>query len=1173
MASPLRKPVPFETSEDLTGTTIGRFAIRERLGAGGMGEVYLADDTTLKRRVAVKRLSSRLREDPRYHRRFLHEAERASALNSRHIAGIHDVLELGGHLYLVMEYVEGANLRHRLQQPVSLSDFLKISLQCAEALVAAHEKGIVHRDIKPENIMLTPAGEVKMLDFGLAKRLALSEETLASSQLESRTGGFAGTPGYMAPELVLETEPDGRADIFSLGVVFHEMLYGRHPFLARKLVVTPGGIAHEVPSPAAGGKHVPPPLQGLVSRMLAKDPADRCASAREVLDELRTIWHQTTNPQLAPSQELPAGLRPWPAKRIVSWAFAAVLVAVVAVVTWRAFQPVVPAQRIRVAVLPFSNQTGNASLERFRMTLTQMMVLDLTGSPNIQVLSYERLLELNRGFEAGGKDIYQPEAIQAVANYSGSRFVVVPSMFAAGNTMRLSAEFRDPRSGETAATAKVERPLSGSPEETFYSMQDELAGRIQDYFKDAGPGQDYEVRSPAARPRSVAAAYDYTEGRNAIAQGNYARAIGFLKRAIDSDPEFALAYARMGQVYGTLGYDDRARPLAEKASQLIRPETPVIDALFIQANLAERVYDFSEAERKYLERIRLYPDDPDAHAGLASVLMRQGRYAEAISRSQEALRLDPNYVVAHGYLGDLYARTGAFQKAVEHGQRALQLCRAIGNREAEADVLLGLGEIHLLSGELPKALQMGQEALRLAQSLAYESSILSAEKFLGDVLASQAKYEEARRHYLAVIETSAEVRNNRLQAQTLMNVGVTHWNQGDLARAVEYFEKSLAQGRRYGEYRDPPSLRERGQALTNLGAILIEYGPDPERGVRYVREALSLFQSMGEVRWEATNRLHVGNYSLNTGFFQQANHSLQQSRDLFAKVQAAPAVTQATYVQARAFFFQHRYQQARLAADAALARARDEQTPFQVPNVQILSGWIYLRLGDTARARSLLEEGLATAQKNGYGELLPDAYAALGELYLESGDRGRARSYLQQGAALSEGPSVAEASIEARSALGLLLVAQGATEPGLSECRSALELARRLQHRHTTARAILNLAEVHHLRNEHTRVLEVLDELLTSTADLGNEWRARAHYLQALALENLGRKEQAIAVRQRARDAVLHLQRELDATHRQSFAARRGIRAILEEQPGGRASWRSPLVWTTESVGVGRASS
>ncbi len=1143
MAVPQRKPVDIHSSEDLAGSTVGRYVVRERLGAGGMGEVYRAEDPTLKRPVALKRLAERLRADPLFHRRFLSEAKRASALNCGSIASIYDVIEQGGQLFLVMEYVEGAPLRGRLKEPLPLDEFYRIAGQCLEALAAAHEKGIIHRDIKPENIMLTPTGEVKVLDFGLARRQLFSEETLDSSQLTSHTSNLAGTPGYMAPELLLDSDPGPRTDIFSLGVVFFEMLHRRHPFLTRKLVVADGQLLGEE-AVSTQTVLVPPALEALVKRMLAKDPDDRLASARETLSELHAVEHGATRPIL------PARITLQLRTRVVQVAAVVLAAVLVGVVAWQVRKPPVPAQRVRLAVLPFSNQTGNAALERFRMTLTQMMVLDLTGSPNVQVLPYERLLELSRGFEASGKDIYQPEAIKTVADYSGSRFVVVPSMFAAGNMLRLSAEFRDVRTGETVAAAKVERSLSGSPEETFYSMQDELADRIQDYFKQVGPGQSYEARPPTSRPRTVTAAFNYTEAKNALAQGNYARALDFLQRAVDEDPEFALAYARMGQAYGTLGYDDRARPLAEKASQLIRGETPVVDALFIQANLAERVYDFSEAESKYLELIRFYPDDPDAHAGLAGVLTLQGRYPAAIARYQEVLRLDPNYVVVHGYLGQLYGRTGDFRKAIEHSRRALELSRAIGNREAEVDALLILSELQRRSGERAQAMEMGQQALRLAQSLGYESSILSAEKVLGDVSFSQGKIDDARRHYLAVIETGAAVRNNRLLAQTLMNVGVTYWSQGELAQAVEYFEKSLAQGRRYGEYRDWPSLRERGQALTNLGGILIEYGPDPDRGIHSVQEALSLFQAMGEVDWQATNRMHAGMYSVNTGSFQQGNDSLDQARDLFQKVQAAPSVTQATYVQARAFFFQNRYQQARLAADAALARARDEKNPFQVSNVQILSGWIYLRLGDTQRARSLLEEGLKTARKNAYGELLPDAYTALGELYLESGDRGRARAFLEQSATVSKEPSVFESSIDARSQLGLL---QGATGRGLFECRAAVERARRLQHRHTLARAILNLAEMHLLRQEPARALEALDELLSSSAGLGKEWQARAYYLQALALENLGRKEQAIAPRQRARDAVLQLQHELDAAHRQSFSARRDIRAILE-QPSRRAS-------------------
>ena len=221
-----------QVSGSLTGNTVGRFVIGERLGKGGMGEVYRAEDTRLKRTVALKRLSVHLRSDPLYRRRFEEEAERASRLNDAHVAAIHDVIEEQGEIFLVMEFVEGQNLRQRIQEPMSLEQFLGIAVQCAQALVAAHGHGIVHCDIKPENIMLTPEGQVKILDFGVAKHLPRSDQ----STTVDRSGTVSGTPAYMSPEVLLEKTPDGRADIFSLGVVFYEVLAGHHPFLAGRFL-------------------------------------------------------------------------------------------------------------------------------------------------------------------------------------------------------------------------------------------------------------------------------------------------------------------------------------------------------------------------------------------------------------------------------------------------------------------------------------------------------------------------------------------------------------------------------------------------------------------------------------------------------------------------------------------------------------------------------------------------------------------------------------------------------------------------------------------------------------------------------------------------------------------------------------------------------------------------
>ena len=223
------RPAVTPADSSLSGTVAGRFLIRGRLGAGGMGEVYRADDLRLKRAVALKRMSPHLRADRLYRERFFKEAERASGLTGDHVAAVYDVLEDNGEIFLVMEYVEGETLRERLRRPLPLEEFLHIARQCADALVVAHARGIVHCDLKPENIMLTPTQQVKVLDFGVAKRLPRTDD---SSTLEE-PGVVGGTPAYMSPEVLLDNLSDGRADIFSLGVVFYEALTGQQPFRAR----------------------------------------------------------------------------------------------------------------------------------------------------------------------------------------------------------------------------------------------------------------------------------------------------------------------------------------------------------------------------------------------------------------------------------------------------------------------------------------------------------------------------------------------------------------------------------------------------------------------------------------------------------------------------------------------------------------------------------------------------------------------------------------------------------------------------------------------------------------------------------------------------------------------------------------------------------------------------
>lgn len=300
---------------DLTGELVGRFWVRARLGEGGMGEVYLATDQKLNRAVALKRMAAPLRENPEYHRRFLGEAQRVSQLSNPHIAGIYDVPEERGELFLVMEYIEGQTLRTLMVQRIAMKECVEIGRQCAEALAAAHQKGIVHRDIKPENIMVTPHGQVKVMDFGLAKGLPHGGDREFNQTVTlTRPGTFLGTPGYAAPELITGGELDGRSDIFSLGVVLYESLIGRHPFRAPTLLATVHSILHDYPpSLARLDPDVPTQLDSIVFRCLEKDPDRRYQRSKDLAADLARVSDDEVTPEAAELRV--EGLL----KRIVAW--------------------------------------------------------------------------------------------------------------------------------------------------------------------------------------------------------------------------------------------------------------------------------------------------------------------------------------------------------------------------------------------------------------------------------------------------------------------------------------------------------------------------------------------------------------------------------------------------------------------------------------------------------------------------------------------------------------------------------------------------------------------------------------------------------------------------------------------------------------------------------------
>ncbi len=607
---------------------MGRFVIRSKLGAGGMGEVYYAQDSALKRPVALKRVSNKLGGDREARQHILREAQRACALKSEHIASVYDVIEDLGQLFLVMEYVEGETLRERLRRPITLEQFFEIATQCAEALVAAHEHGILHCDIKPENIILTPAGQVKILDFGIAKHLPRSDQ---SSTLDSSRVG--GTPAYMAPEVLLEKLPDTRSDIFSLGVVLYEMLTLKNPFFTSSFVATSERILHETPTSIRRfNAHVPQGLDLLVMKAMAKSPAQRYADARELQEDLRAVQAGVIPKKLAPMVSLQEHRK----KR--NWLVAAIVVVVVvaaifAILRSRHRYPIL-AERGWVLISDFETSGDGAIPDK---GVREGLTIALQQSRYVNVFPRTRVYEvlqrmkkegMPRIDEALGREICRRENLQVLLTGNTERM---------GQVFQITVRALDPVRGGLlfAERERFDR------EDQFFEKADGLAKTIR---KELGESLDRIDKStrPLAKvtTTSLEALQLYSWAKDAQDQGKDEQVEGLLKGALRLDPDFAMAHLRLGEYYSSaVGKNARAVAELERAYQLrqgvTEREQHKIEAGYY--NMQER-YDNEAQSLSIL--VSLYPDDEEAHQELASAYRDLNQLDKALLELREVLRLN-----------------------------------------------------------------------------------------------------------------------------------------------------------------------------------------------------------------------------------------------------------------------------------------------------------------------------------------------------------------------------------------------------------------------------------------------------------------------------------------------------------------------------------------------------
>ena len=628
--------------------SFGHYQIRSLIGTGGMGEVYLADDTRLGRKVAIKFLNEKYSKDEDLLNRFIQEAKAASALNHPNLITVYEIGEHDGSHYMAAEFIDGQTLRERMKNKLTFDDALSIAVQTAEALSAAHQAGIVHRDIKPENIMVRPDGYIKVLDFGLAKLTEFGDagggEDETKKLVKTNPGVVMGTVSYMSPEQARGKATDARSDVFSFGVVLYEMFTGKIPFTGETMTDTLASIISIEPQPVTSlAPHLPRELQRIIQKTLKKKRDQRYQTTRDLLvdikelrDELRVEakLEQTAVPN---RPEADSGKTSAPKFSTSSGA----------------------TTRDSILLTEFENTTGEAI---FDQTLKMALAFSLAQSPFLDIVPDSKVSQTLRLMGRSPSEKVSKELGEEICMRQNLKAFITGSITKFGEIYVLTLEAINARNNESLGR---EFEQVTSREEVLNALTRAAAGLRERLGESLSSIEKFNVPSESITTSSLEALKIFVLGREQIVNGRQFEAIPFYKKALELDPDFALAYTELAVVYRNTDQWKLAAEMTRKAYELR-------DAVSESEKLRITYYfhNFVNGELdKAIDTLELwrntYPNFVVSYVSLSDSMERIGQSEKAVVFAREGIRIDPNYATIYMNLVESLVSLGRYDEAKE----------------------------------------------------------------------------------------------------------------------------------------------------------------------------------------------------------------------------------------------------------------------------------------------------------------------------------------------------------------------------------------------------------------------------------------------------------------------------------------------------------------------------